>query len=461
LEFVDYRSLGVRHLGSIYEGLLEYQPCYAAEPMVVVRENSGERWVVEAEAPADAHVIERRDTGKVYLVTDRGERKATGSYYTPQYIVEYIVEQTVGPLVADAKARVKAAAAEADADVDVDSGALLVEALLDLKVLDPAMGSGHFLVEATEFLARALTRDHYVTRAESDEDDVTYWKRRVVERCIYGVDKNPLAVELAKLSLWLATVAADRPLSFLNHHLKWGDSLVGAQVADLGDVPTMMLSKKARKRRAQLRAAGARQANLFETRLTEKLPVMMGKVLEIVGQESADYETVRAKEAADAAVRNLKAPFEAVAHLWTSAYFGNAFDAGTYREALDAISQPKQLLAMEAVEQAQAMADARGFFHWELAFPEVFYDAEGQPLGEQAGFDAVVGNPPYSSVSGKQFRQYFQKAFESPEYQYDTFVLFIENGVRLSRHGGYTSMIVPTTFMVEHYGMVHSPVELG
>jgi type I restriction-modification system DNA methylase subunit len=225
-EFVDYRTLGVRHLGSIYEGLLEYQPRYAIEPTVAVRDGKGERWVAEAEltrplgSRKTPRVVDRRQAGQVYLETDRGERKATGSYYTPQYIVEYIVENTLGPLVEEAvervkarakEARGKAARAEAEQSLRQSSGQALVDEILDLKCLDPAMGSGHFLVEATEYLARALATDPYVETEAPVEEDLTYWKRRVVERCIYGVDKNPLAVELAKLSLWLATVAADKP----------------------------------------------------------------------------------------------------------------------------------------------------------------------------------------------------------------------------------------------------------
>ncbi|MEA3339678.1 MAG: TaqI-like C-terminal specificity domain-containing protein, partial [Chloroflexota bacterium] len=422
-EFVDYRSLGVRHLGSIYEGLLEYQP---------------------------QRPLRSQKTLKVSIAADKGERKATGSYYTPQYIVAYIVEHTLGPLVEEAKEKANLRMSES-ANGESANGQAFVDAILDLKVLDPAMGSGHFLVEATDFLALALATDPHVETGTPAEEDLTYWKRRVVERCIYGVDKNPLAVELAKLSLWLATVAAEKPLSFLDHHLKCGDSLVGARVDDLGESPPVMLGKKVLKERRARYEAGARQANLFEMRLTEKLPVVMGRILEITEVESVDYDTVRAKEAADRAVQELKLPFEAVADLWTSAYFGNEFINGEYDEALMNIGQPDALLALPAVQRARAMADERHFFHWELAFPEVFYDQHGQRLGERAGFDAVVGNPPYSPISGKQLRKYFSYSFESPEYQYDTFVLFIEKGVTLLGSAGYTSMIVPTTFMVEHY----------
>ena len=273
-EFVDYRTLSVRHLGSIYEGLLEYQPRIAEEPMVAV----GDEWRKTPEVSEDlggldaGNVADRRAPGEVYLVTDRGERKATGSYYTPQYIVEYIVEQTLGPLIEEATDRVTEAVGQMPglrkAERHARGGERLVEEILDLKVLDPAMGSGHFLVEATERLARALATDPYV-ETEAAEEDLTYWKRRVVERCIYGVDKNPLAVELAKLSLWLATVAAERPLSFLDHHLRCGDSLIGASVDDLGWAPPPVLSKKERK---TVEAQKAGQLNMFEHVLSQMLP---------------------------------------------------------------------------------------------------------------------------------------------------------------------------------------------
>jgi hypothetical protein len=455
-EFVDYRTLGVRHLGSIYEGLLEYQPRYATEPTVAIRDNRGERWVKAAETPEGARVVDRRQAGQVYLETDRGERKATGSYYTPQYIVEYIVENTLGPLVEEAVERVKARAkeakgkaarAEAEQSLRQSSGQALVDEILDLKCLDPAMGSGHFLVEATEYLARALATDPYVETEAPVEEDLTYWKRRVVERCIYGVDKNPLAVELAKLSLWLATVAADKPLSFLDHHLQCGDSLIGARVDDLGEVPPVMLSKKALREREAQYTAGVRQANLFETRLIEKLPVVMGRILEITEVESDSYETVQAKEAVDQAVRELKAPFQAVADLWVSGYFGNEFTTGEYDEALGLIGRRKELLALPAVQRAQEMAEERRFFHWELAFPEAFYDQHGQSLHDAAGFDAVIGNPPYGASFTKLDKVYLAHSFDSFQLDFDSYVFFLEVSQDLTRLDGRSSFIVPEMWL--------------
>jgi hypothetical protein len=193
-QFVDYRDLAERHLGTIYEGLLEFH----LEPLGT---------------PEDGWTIDLR--------TASGRRKASGSYYTPEYIVKYMVEETLGQTLRKAVA-------------GVSSEQEKIQAVLNLKVLDPAMGSGHFLVEATEYIARFLVEQVAQPAQETrDETDLAYWKRRVVQSCIYGVDLNPLAVDLAKLSLWLATAAKDRPLSFLDHHLRCGNSLIGAWLTDL------------------------------------------------------------------------------------------------------------------------------------------------------------------------------------------------------------------------------------
>jgi hypothetical protein len=434
-----------------------------------VRQGKGEQWQPAAAVPAKTTISDRRQAGQVYLLTDKGERKATGSYYTPAYIVEYIVENTLGPLVEAATQRVRERGRQAAAADQEAVAQSLVDELLNLKVLDPAMGSGHFLVAATDYLAVALATDPYVQRdsAVSDrngvsqtpttdaEEDVTYWRRLVVERCIYGVDRNPLAVELAKLSLWLATVAADQPLSFLDHHLKCGDSLVGARVADLGWPPPAVLGKKGQKQLAQQQAG---QMNLFEYRLSQQLPAVMGKVLEIVGQESDSYETVQAKEAADEAVRQLKAPFEAVANLWVSAYFGGeiAYGPAAYDEARDTLGN-ERLWQLPAVQTAQQIAAERRFFHWELAFPEVFYDAHGQPLRDAAGFDAIIGNPPYIRVqvlrqSDSQASEFLSRTYLTASGSYDLYMLIAEKCLSLICPNGIIGLILPNKFLTASYG---------
>jgi hypothetical protein len=205
-ETVDFGDLRVQQLGSIYEGLMEH------------------------------HFHREKDS--LRLVADKAERRQTGTYYTPDYIVKYIVQNTVGSLLAEIDQREDVKAARS-AGLKNNSFA---NAALQLNILDPAMGSGHFLVDATTHLAEEVA-SHPTTKPLSekskDEDEIAYWRRRVVESCIYGVDLNPLAVELAKLSLWLTTIAADQPLDFLDHHLCCGNSLVGAQLKDVGHVPDL------------------------------------------------------------------------------------------------------------------------------------------------------------------------------------------------------------------------------
>ncbi|MFP4394046.1 MAG: Eco57I restriction-modification methylase domain-containing protein [Anaerolineales bacterium] len=447
MEFVDYRTLNVRHLGSIYEGLLEYQPRRAAEAMVAVpissRNGSGEQWVVAAQAPRGAKALARRAPGDIYLETDKGERKATGSYYTPQYIVEYIVEQTLGPLVARVRKQTRSEGEPYPNDQ------AFVDAILNLKILDPAMGSGHFLVDATDYLARVLATDPYVQTEEApNKSDLNYWQRLVVERCIYGVDKNPLAVELAKLSLWLTTFVGDKPLGFLDHHLACGDSLVGADVADLGAAPPPALDRRRNNRVAE------GQMNLFAYLLSQRLPVVMSKIMAIIDQESDSYESVHAKETANRAIQRLKAPFESVANLWTSAYFGNQYAPNDYQETLNLLHAPETLLMMKSVQAAEAIAAEHRFFHWELAFPEVFFDMQGQPLGKaERGFDAVIGNPPYvrqeQIVSNKVFLRSHYDVYHGMA---DLYIYFIERGLDVLREKGMFGFIVSNKFMRASYG---------
>jgi hypothetical protein len=424
--FVDYSSLDVRHLGSIYEGLLEYKPRVADEGMVAVKRGGKEQWIRSSEA-GGARVLERVEPGSVYLATDRGERKATGSYYTPDYIVKYIAEHTVGPLI--------------EQKMKEDDP---TEGILSLKVLDPAMGSGHFLVEATDRLAHALVAALGGSDEQREEEDVRWARREVVERCIYGVDLNPLAVELAKLSLWLHTVAEGKPLNFLDHHLKVGDSLIGAWVDDLGSLPVR------RKRGAAKQAEPAvRQMNLFETRLDERLPVMLNKVLEIIRRRSDTLEDIKAKAAADQAVEELKTPFKAVADLWVSTCFGNEVTQGEYQEALEHIAEPARLFSLPAVEAVRKTADDRRFFHWELEFPEVFY--EDSQRRQNPGFDAVAGNPPYFLLQGTDLQKplsvLYPEVFSGSN---DVSHFFLTCGTRLLRTEGLLGFIVTRYWIEAH-----------
>src|SRR5262249_34185758 len=240
-ERVDYRDLAIQHLGGIYEGLLELHPYLAAERMVVYgRRERGVREEIVVEAskarPEGYQPTEvAYPPGSIYLVTDKGERRAFGSYYTPDSIVEYIVREALGPLCGRIGEQLHKEIAAAKTARQADEVERLCsdypQRILALRILDPAMGSGHFLLAACDFLAEEIATSPFAPEslvgAGEGESAVGFWKRRVTENCLYGVDINAMAVDIAKLALWLHTVAADRPLTFLDHHLRHGNSLLG------------------------------------------------------------------------------------------------------------------------------------------------------------------------------------------------------------------------------------------
>lgn len=416
--FVSYRDLSIRELGSIYEGLLEHRPRYATQDMAVVKENKRERFIPMAELGNRA-ALETYCTGSVYLETDKGERKATGSYYTPDYIVKYIVGNTVGPLLEEAK----------KSDVN------LIDSILTLKVLDPAMGSGHFLVEATDFLARALVEALGGDPREM-ENEVRWARREVVERCIYGVDLNPLAVDLAKLSLWLSTVSLDKPLNFLDHHLRCGNSLIGAKLEDIGLLPEV--GKKGKTTAIttlaghQFKSAIASAVSTFHT---------------IAEAPSDSVEDIHRKESAYETARYALDRIKSIADVWTSVYFENEVkDKDAYERLLSLAEQDSTEWSRDLswLDKAEAIGEERRFFHWELEFPDVFFDSTGQML-QNPGFSAVVGNPPW----GADLDQY-EKGFIFGEFAYargktDSFLYFLELGFAKLAAGGRVGEITPST----------------
>ncbi len=198
--FLDYAALDTRHLGAVYEHLLEVE--LKTDPK----------------------------TGIVKL-PDATERKKSGSFYTPKPIVDYIVQNSIGPLI--------------DKIINENPNTQTqVEKILELKILDPAMGSGHFLVGAVEYIAKRLSKIKFGETYE--EEQYINLKRDVVRNCIYGVDINSLAVDLASLSLWLETISSEKPLSFLSAHLKCGNSLIGRTVNEIFDAQTSLLETKSR-----------------------------------------------------------------------------------------------------------------------------------------------------------------------------------------------------------------------
>jgi hypothetical protein len=381
----DYATLGERHLGSIYEGLLEY------------------------------HFV--LTDGKPELVNQKGERRALGAYYTPEPWAAYIVEHTLRPLLEEAERRLadhsalRIAPGRARAQSEITADDSLASEVLKLRACDPAMGSGHFLVEAMTLLAEAIAA-HPTTasrpqlnsdgtpRRKSDgsgellctqEAKLAYWKRRVVESCLYGVDVNPLAVELAKLSLWLKTV--DRvPLNFLDHHLRCGNSLIGTDLKSLPRLPVNRNGRPCGNDNAR-NASNAQPDSLFSAKLSETLKQAIADLHAIQCAAAETHEAAREKERLWREVSEQLMPeFRAVGDLWLCPWFGASLDKGSYAAAF---VDGARALALR--EERAGVLDALRPFHWELEFPDVFFDEAGNPKATP-GFDAVIGNPPWERI---------------------------------------------------------------
>jgi hypothetical protein len=303
------------------------------------------------------------------------ERRRSGSHYTPRSLTEPIVRHALEP----AFARIGETASP--------------ESILSLKVLDPACGSGAFLVEACRQLGARLEQAWNVYGAEKprlppDEDEALHARRLVAQKCLYGVDKNPMAVDLARLSIWLATLARDHEFTFLDHALKSGDSLVGLT-------------------RAEIQAAhwDASKPAIFVR--------VIGKAVEeaLQGREAirnaSDDALIEVQAARYKRVQDASNPARCIGDAVIAAFFS----AERPRERENERRQVDTWITGSLTpdwDRLRVKADAfraeHGWrpFHWEIEFPEVF--ARNTP-----GFDAIVGNPPFlggSHISGSIGKSY-------------------------------------------------------
>ncbi len=389
-ERIAYRDLGVEQLGSVYESLLDYQP----------------------------------STNPIALVPGSGVRKSTGTFYTPQPIADYLVRSTLRPLVRDAQPH----------------------DILALRIVDPAMGSGAFLVAACHYLSHAyeaaLIREGGCHPGDMGEPARAAIRRTIAERCLYGVDINPMAVQLARLSLWLATLAADRPLTFLDHRLQTGDSLLGAWMDSLRRNPS-----------ASRRAVrpGNMSRDLFdeaivETALRDALPVRFS--LELTPDDTLEH--VRAKEQALAALQRHDtglSRWKRIADVWCAASLSSAdVPAAAFGALVDHVLSGRGALPAHVAARYLARADdvaaARRLFHWELEFPEVFFDAKGQRLA-RPGFDAVIGNPPWKMIRAGTYSS-------SSTGHPNLYQLFTERAISLLRNGGRLGLVLPSGLATDH-----------
>lgn len=444
IAFVDYSTLEIKHLGSIYEGLLEYKLKIAEEDLVVKGQKKRE-WVSLEEYNKERKnkkgfdefdEFDRVRAGESYLATDKGERKATGSYYTPGYIVDYIVKNTVGPVVEEKWKEAQ------------KNGKSLVDTTLSVKVLDPATGSGHFLVGAIDFLApkllEAVDKDIESGLIEEDEHlDLDWAKREVVSNCIYGVDLNDLAVELAKVSLWLTTISKDKPLSFLDHRIKQGNSLIGA---DLEGLPFHPFS-----------GVDIDQRRLdIPSGFIEKL---LSNVKEIESIDDDRLENIRRKEEIFQQFKNTREydMIKTLTDVKTSIFFGNEVDVETYgKYSGDAYHSSEKEWRKRRnkwfAKKGREIAEENKFFHWELEYPEIFF--EKGKLKEKPGFDVVVGNPPYVRVQelDHNFVDFTKIVYSTSWKRIDISVIFIELGFNLLNSDGYLGYITSNQFLIGEYG---------
>lgn len=371
---VDYRNLGVEELGAVYESLLDYTLTIADQPVY-----------------EDGHHIR---PGDAYLAPLSMERADLASFYTPTDLVDLLLVKSLDPLIDQ---RLASAGSDPDAQV---------AALLDLKIIDPACGSAAILVGALDRIAYAVAK----ARSQPHEPlpaDLAHARRETLQRCIYGAEKDPFAAELAKVALWIHCVVPDQPLTFLDHHIVCGDSLVGWPLLNVPvRIENAVFDVTGAKGALRSRLTGARNDNerfnasdgdLFGTAEVE-FTLTLPEALNSPENTPAD---VRAKAAAYAEwlASSEYATWKQTADLWTAAPFWTNPDVNppTTREYSAALrGQPNRALAKDA---AELLADINPL-HWPLAFPGIH---------ARGGFDLVIGNPPWEQFeSGEQpfFKQH-------------------------------------------------------
>jgi hypothetical protein len=419
---IAYADLGVEQLGAVYEKVLEYEPRKIAGPLVLTRTSP--------------------------------ERKATGSFYTPRSITEFLVRRTLFPLVHGRTS----------------------DEILSLRVLDPAMGSGAFVVAACRYLAGAAERARLASGEWRPEDATSPQRaelRRVVaQRCLYGVDLNPTAVQLARVSLWLTTLAVDRPLTFLDHHLASGDSLVGATLDDIARAPVTS---------SRSHTSFAAGLPLFEEATAADMAMRVLPDRFRIAEETDD--TAAAVRTKERVLSGLSAPgtplhrWKTAADLWCAGWLWPArgLTAGAYGDVLAAVLRRDATLpdrqAGALIQQATSIARRQRAFHWHLEFPEVFFDRDGRRQHD-GGFDAVLGNPPWDVLradTGSPSERAEARATWSERLRFfrssgvyllqgsghtNQYQLFLERTLQLLRPGGRLGLIMPSGLATDH-GSAH------
>jgi len=467
-ERISYRALDVEQIGSVYETMMGFRLETATGRSVAIkaqkkqgaptavdldallREPAGkrEKWLQDRadrkltdsvkKAAAGAETLEDLHAA-LFAVTDPAatpdlvpkgamvlqpseERRRSGSHYTPRALTEPIVRTTLDPILRQLRG--------------TDGRPPRPAQILDLKVCDPAMGSGAFLVEACRRLGDALVEAWHAhgeaTVIPPDEDEVIFARRLIAQRCLYGVDRNPVAVDLAKVSLWLVTLAKDHALTFVDHALRHGDSLVGLSRQQIeafhweGDAPRFQAGLEAMRIREHLTKVADLRKRIREA--DEIVPDLELRDL----WDEAQFELSKVRLFGD---------------LVLAAYFEG--DKPKEREGKRG-EYASAVVSGEAERYHRWLEDWRHAerplvpFHWEIEFPEVF----GR---ENPGFDAIVGNPPFlggtriSAAHSKPYLELLCAAFPGSGDRADLVAYFFRRGFFLLRRTGTLGLIATNT----------------
>lgn len=362
---VNYAALNVEEFGSVYEGLLGYTP--------IIQSSHSTRQFSFRELQGN-------------------DRKTSGSYYTPDSLVQAVLDSALNPVIAQAQQGKKPAEA--------------ARALRALRICEPAVGSGHFLLGAARRLADAIARADAEAKGESEYSPFDYQRalRDVIEHCVYGVDINPMSAELCRVALWIESHEPGKPLSFLDHHIQVGNSLLGTTpeliAAGIPDDAYMVLtgddkatvSALKKRNKAERKPLGP----LFASQDAHERDALRHSVATLNAQTSDDVQSLHAKAQSYRAYLQ-SAAYQHQKHIadtWCAAFVHEKkATQATFGSSASGITTGllQQLIAGDALpatlqHEVDALAQTYQFFHWHLAFPDVM---------AQGGFDCVLGNPPW------------------------------------------------------------------
>jgi hypothetical protein len=371
LRRVDFGNLGAEELGSIYESLLELIPHYDPD-----------------------------NRSYTLTVLPGNERKESGSYYTPTSLVECLLDSALDPLLDEATTR--------------GTPEEKVAALLDLTVCDPACGSGHFLVAAARRLAKRIAAEE-TGEAEPPEPEIRKALRRVVGRCIYGVDINPMAAELARVSLWLEALEPGKPLSYLDQNIRVGNSLLGVTPALLADgLPDAAFTpiegddrKVCTALKKQNAAERSGQHDLFSQSGIPVSNAILAKrastITQTLPDSLEDLHIHQQRQAEALAASDERRVQKLIADAWCAAFVQPKTDetrsTAITHAVIENLAADKSSLDLAAVEDlVTGLTRQYRFFHWHVEFPHIFRVGGGSPEGWSGGFSCVIGNPPWEKI---------------------------------------------------------------